>query len=145
VTDPEIVAAWDAIHDATPRMMRWITMGCLVSLFAGGCIGKSDTVRFGVINDRSTEVIVQPEQPLQTDLPAWTVEAHNTFGWDVPNGSVVRVFSDTCQLLWQGRARSGGALAPTYVFHADGTITVEGYVGLVDDVGSAPTSHAPCP
>jgi hypothetical protein len=110
-------------------------------LLVAGCLGAGNTFHFAVRNARTAPVIVQPEQAFDS-VTAWTVPADDTFGWDVPRGTAVRVFSDTCALLWEGTAAGTGS--PTLVFNEDGTVAVWPGVAIMNDPGPAPIQHSPC-
>jgi hypothetical protein len=111
---------------------------CCLGFAAAGCGG--DTTYFVVENRRAAEIVVQPENPI--DVPAWVV-SEGSFGWTVPTGSVVRVFTDDCDQLWEGVARSG-LVTTIYVFHDDGTVTETSGINLMGDPGHAPIEHPVC-
>jgi hypothetical protein len=116
----------------------------LALLLVSACLGSGHEVRFGIRNERSTAVIVQPDEPLDADLPAWMVPPDSELGWNVPNGGTVQVFNEACELLWKNTVR-GGTFTTTLVVHADGTITTEAGIGIMNDPGRVPDKASPCP
>jgi hypothetical protein len=121
-----------------------------LALVLAGC-AESGKLVLKNVSDQS--VIVQPAQAALHQgwgHSVWLLEAKGNGG--VPDdtyvkpGSVVRIFSEQCQLITQFTFTGDSGVGETmYTFTADGQISTSTLYPVMGDPGPAAIDHSPCP